>query len=229
MKKLSYITALGLAFFLLCVSSDAAFAQSAPARKLMAPLEPADLLKLLPAAPAGWQMKDSKATSFYNEWLVSQATRRFEGPPPPAAAGSKASNPPVTTIRLSDTGYSSFLYADFEDFKPGKYGENQESLYVASLPARHALIPNGERLRVLIRGRFIIEVEATYQKPEAAAGWVQLFDLRRLQSAPDTGVETLPNPVRVNSIDELNPRANSSYEISWSTEKDLEEARKRTR
>ena len=208
-----------------------ALAQAPAARKPVAPLTPAELIKLLPLAPAGWSLKESKATSFYSDWLISQATRQLEAPPLSGAAPSVAAPATpiqMTRIRLTDTGHYPVLAADFEGFRPGKYG-TMESLYIGGLPARRAILHDGERLRVLVNNRFIVEIEVHNQRADAAMNWLQLFDVRRLVSAPETATDKLPNPIRVNSVDELNPKANRSFELSWSTAEDLEAARNRAR
>lgn len=197
--------------------------------KPIVPLEPAQVLKLLPATPKGWELKESKAKSFYNEWLVSQAARKYTQtipPDPKAAPGATPAPQPMTRVRVTDTGYNPALFGDFDEFRPGKYG-NTESFFYNSLPARRMALNDGERLRILFKARFIVEVETHNQAPNAALGWAKIFDFGRLNSVPDSGAETLANPVTVMSIDELNPKANGSYQVSWSTQADLDAARKR--
>jgi hypothetical protein len=214
---------------LFCLSIVVAKAQVQAVRKTVLPVPPPELLKLLPVAPRDWQIKESKAKSFYNESLVSQANRQIIGPLPPASvnapAGTQAS-PPMTRLRLTDTAFVPALYADFEGFKPGKYG-NTESLYVDTLPARNITLKDGDRLRILVKGRFVIEVETHNQAPNAAIAWARQFDVTKISAIPDSVVAKLPNPVTVVSIDELNPKANSSYQVNWSTQEDLDAARKR--
>lgn len=210
--------------FVLIITSCAAIAQTS-ARKPVIPLSPAELIKLLPAVPAGWEMKESKANSFYNEWLASIASRQFVQLPSPGPNASPGP-PPRTHVRITDTGYHPVLFSDFQEFKPGKYG-NTESLYVDSLPARRITLSDGERLRVLVKARFVLEVEVHSQPPNASIAWVRQLNFSRLNSVPDSGIEKLPNPVTAVSIDELNPKLNSSYQVSWSTQEDLDAARKR--
>jgi hypothetical protein len=205
---------------------DVLQAQVRSSHKPVAALQPVDLIKLLPVVPKGWAMKESKANSFYNEWLVSQANRQFVATPNLPATAGVTGVPPITRLRLTDTGYTPALVADFEEFKPGKYG-NTESLYFNSLPARRITFPDGERMRVLVKGRFVVEVETHNQPPNAAMAWLGQFDFMRINSIPDSGPEKLPNPVTVVSIDELNPKANGSYQVSWSTQADLDAARRR--
>ena len=212
MKRLFLSSVLSL---FCCVAS----AQMLPAHKPIVPVQPTDLIKLLPAAPRGWTLKESKAKSFYNEWLVSQASRKFVQ----QAAASPTGNLPerTTDFRLTDTGYNPALFGDFDQFKTGKFG-NTESFSFAGLPARRMTFSNGERLRVLLKARFVIEVETHNQTPNSSISWIKQFDLSRVSALPDSGIEKLANPVTVVSIDELNPKANGSYQVSWSTQTNLD-------
>jgi hypothetical protein len=215
-----------LCFLTLLLGPYTAEAQLSPARKPIIPLPPIELIKFLPSVPAGWELKESKAKSFYNEWIVSQANRQFAQPQPTAGTNGATAPPQITWWRLTDTGYNPALFGDFEQFKAGKYG-NTESLSFNTFPARRITFPNGERLRILIKARFVVEVETRNQPPNATIAWAKQFDFSRLNSVPDSGIEKLSNPVTVFSIDELNPKANSSYQVSWSTQEDLDAARKR--
>lgn len=181
------------------------------------PTSPVELLKYLPNAPEGWQLKESKANSFYSEWLVSQATRVFEMRASKASSATPEPAASVTRIRLTDTGYYPVLFADFDKFAPGKYGKI-ESLYMATFPARRVTLPDGERLRILINKRFVVEIENLHQPPNSGTEWLQYFDLAALGAAPATAVDILPNPLSVENVDEMNPKANSSYEVSSSSE-----------
>ncbi len=204
----------------LCVVS----AQMVPAHKPIIPLQPVDLIKFLPAAPRGWELKESKAKSFYNEWLASQANRELIQQSQSNPTGNPQKS--ITRLRITDTGYNPALFGDFEQFKPGKYG-NTESFAMGAFPARRMTFSGGERLRILLKARFVVEVETHNQPPNACMLWIRQFNFSQLSALPDSGDEKLPNPVTVVSIDELNPKANGSYQVSWSTQGDLDAARQR--
>lgn len=224
MARMKVIQLIALAAFCLPIAGMDAQAPRKPAL----PAGPVELLKCLPGAPAGWQLKESKANSFYNEWLVSQATRLFEMPAKETTPSETPPPPSVTRLRLTDTGYYPVLFADFEDFKPGTIG-TLESLFVGTYPAHKMKLADGERLRILINNRFVIEVETHHQAANSGLSWLQLFDLVRLIASPATAVEKLPNPLRVVTVDEMDPRLDTSYEISSSSDEDLAKARKRKR
>jgi hypothetical protein len=187
------------------------FSQS---HKAIVPSKPAELIKYLPAAPVGWKMTESNAKSFFIGWICSQATREFQRPAP-AQPGAPPPPPFITRVRLMDTGYYPSFNGDFENFKVGKYS-NAESLLVGGMPARKITISSTrERLRVSVRGRFIVEVETDNQPVNSGQAWLQYFDLRKIGSIADSNTSQLSNPVVVETIDEIHPERNSSSHVHW--------------
>jgi hypothetical protein len=172
------------------------------------------LLKLLPAGPPEWRTTESSAKSFFVSWLCAQATKEFQQPAP-VQQGAPAAPPLITRLRLMDTGYYPSFNGDFENFRVGKYA-NAESLLSFGLPSRRITINNNrERLRVSIRGRFIVEVETDNQKPDAGKAWLQSIDFRRIASLPDNGSTDLPKPLVIQTVDELRPANNSTSQLHW--------------
>ena len=109
-----------------------------------------------------------------------------------------------------DTGYYPSFNGDFENFRVGKY-PGAESLVIAGMPARRmTLSATKERLRVSVRGRFIVEVETENQPPNTSQAWLKVFDFRRVGSIPDSGSTQLPKPLTIQSVDELNPKNNTT-------------------
>src|SRR3954470_16250952 len=106
---------------------------SAQAHKPIVPLQPAEVLKHLPAAPAEWKLTESTAKSFFVGWLCAQATREFQHPAPPVKPGAPPGPPYITRVRLMDTGYYPSFNGDFDKFRVGKYS-NAESLVIAGMP-----------------------------------------------------------------------------------------------
>lgn len=190
--------------------------QPAPARKPIVPLPPAELLKLLPSAPPEWTMTQSTAKNFFVSWLCAQATREFQRPAPqPPEPGAPIPPPLITRLRLIDTGYYPSFNGDFENFKVGRYS-NAESLLIFGQPSRRIILSDTrERLRVSLRGRFIVEVETDNQRPDSGKPWLQYFDLRRIANLPDAGSAELPKPIQIQTIDEMRPGNNSSSQLHW--------------
>lgn len=185
------------------------------AHKPLVPLAPGELIKLLPGVPADWKMTDSSAKSFFLGWVCSQATREFQHPAPAIRPGGTPAPAYVTRVRLMDTGYYPSFNGDFENFRVGKYS-NAESLVIGGMPARKITIsPIRERLRVSVRGRFIVEVETDNQPPSSGPAWLQYFDFRKITAIPDSGSSQLPKPIPVSVIDELHPEKNSTSQINW--------------
>ena len=191
------------------------FAQSSTtARKPIMPLSPAELLPFLPSAPVGWQLKESKAKNYFLGWVCAQASREFDQPVK-SRPGSAPLPPMITRVRVMDTGYYPSFNGDFENFRVGKY-PGAESLVIGGMPARRiTLSATKERLRVSVRGRFIVEVETENQPANTGQMWMKLFDFRRVGSIPDSGSTQLPKPITIQSLDELNPKNNSTSQLYW--------------
>ena len=188
----------------------------AQSHKPLLPVAPAELIKCLPSAPADWKMTESSAKSFFVSWICAQATREFERPAPiPAQAVATPPPPYVTRLRVMDTGYYPSFNGDFENFRVGKYS-NAESFVISGMPARKITITSTrERLRVSVRGRFIVEVETDNQLSNSGQAWLQFFDFRKISAIPDSGASQLPKPIIVSNVDELHPANNSSSQIHW--------------
>jgi hypothetical protein len=186
------------------------------ARKSILPISPNELIKYLPAAPTEWKMTESSGKSFFMSWICAQATREFQHPPPPPPQPSATTPPPfITRVRLMDTGYYPSFNGDFENFKVGKYS-NAESLLISGMPARKITISQTrERLRVSVRGRFIIEIETDNQPAGSGQQWLSLVDFRRINGIPDSAPSALPKPIVVENVDELHPSNNSTSRIMW--------------
>ena len=201
---------------LACLCAATADSQTPPARKPLLPLEPSELLKLAPPPPAGWTLTQSNAKNSFVEWLSSQATREFQKPNPATAVGAKPAPPPTTIVRLIDTGYFPAFNGDFENFRVGKYG-NAETLMISGLPARKfSLGSEHERVRVSIRGRFIVEIEARRQPLGTAQSWLRLVNLQQLTAVSDSSPTALPKPIQIKKVDELDPKKNATSELFWS-------------
>lgn len=204
----------------------AALPSSPTAHRPILPLPPEELLRFLPSPPREWKLTESRASSIFMGWMRSEATRQFLFQPPPAGGPDAPSSPPppqTTRVRVYDTGYFPAFSGDFEYFAPGRYGPRGESFFLGSLPAHRYPLGGsqdgdgdaGERLRVSVRRRFIVEIDTRNQPPKAGLTWLQTVDLTRLQQVPDTGADRLPRPVVQVQIDELNPGNNRSLQSYW--------------
>ena len=180
--------------------------------KPVIPLEPDQLLKLLPTAPAGWQLKKSTAKTFFVEWICSQASREFERIRPPNAPPAP---PQSTTVTLVDTGYFPAFNGPFDGFQVGKYGAF-ESLMIGNMRARRSkMAADRESLQASVRGRFIVSIEIKNQSQASEGAWLNTIDFARINAIPDSGGEQLPRPIKVKLIDELSPTKNSTSTVFW--------------
>jgi hypothetical protein len=192
--------------------------QIAPAaHKPVVPLNPDDVIKLLPPAPTGWTTTQSNAKNYFIGWLCCQATREFQHPSPAnPSPGEKPPPPLITRVRLMDTGYFPTFNGDFENFRVGKY-PGAETLVINGMPARKFFVgANHERVRISIRGRFIVEIETENQPANSSQSWLQIINFPQLSRFPDSSATTLPRPIHITKIDEMNPKNNSTTDLFWS-------------
>ena len=202
---------------LFCTSADAQTAARQPAE----PLPPADVLKLLPIAPANWKMTASTATNSFSDWLKSSAARTFQYTPPPQP---NASPPPVQTTRVTvtDTGYYPQFAAEFVGHRPGKENDVEKFL-IGSVPAIRITRGPLEVLSVLLNGRFVIQVRAENQAARSTETWLRLVDTANIARQP-AGGDRIPQPVTITRVDELHPDRNTSYPLSWASEEQQKQA-----
>lgn len=214
MKNIFEIRRSALMIVLLLTSGEIpVFAQ---AHKPIVPVPPAELLPLLPATPTGWELKQSVAKNMFVEWLCSNAMREFQRPSTLASKpGATPSPPQIARIKILDTGYFPSFNGDFENFQVGNYGTN-ESLMINGMRARRIAIgPDHIRLKVSVRGRFVVEIEVQHQPARSELSWVGVIDFRKLEALPDSGSEKLPKPIIISTVDELNPKKNATSELHW--------------
>ena len=193
--------------------------------KRVAPLSPNELLKLLPNSPNQWQLKQSTAKNFFMEWASSQALREFNYTPP---SMPDAIAPPVHILRftITDTGYYAGLMGDLLSSQPPKSGES-ESLNLNGYPARRIMVSKvQERLRVLIKSRYVIQIDVQDEPPGNAQKWFGLLDLNKFVALPVDGDETLPRPFSIVRIDEINPQNNSASKANFTTQEEADRTNK---
>ena len=199
--------------------------------KQVLPLPPADLLALLPKAPDKWELRQSQANNFMMVWATSQATREFSYTPPPDAVspGGTPSPPLALRITIVDTGYSRGSISEFEKSTSAKPGTVQ-SLTLAGFPARQS--PSGaagERLRILVNGRYIVQIDAQNQPANTSQQWLRIVDMAKISTLPTDGDGNLPRPYTIVKIDEMNPKNNSVSQVTWATQEELDRTSRRRR
>ncbi len=207
-------------------SAPSAAAPAPAAHKWVVPLPPGELLKLLPATPDQWQLKHSTAKNFFMDWASSQAQREFSYTPP---AIPDAAPPPTHVVRftITDTGYYAGLMGDLQSTQAPRPGE-AESLTLNGFPARKITVSKTqERLRLLVKSRYIIQLDVQNEPVGNAQKWLGLIDLTKFATLPVEGEETLPHPFPIVRIDELDPRNNSVSKASFATQEEADRTVKR--
>lgn len=188
-------------------AGHAAPASAEPTR--VVPLTPAQLLAALPKPTSGWTLQKSQGETSLARWVESRARRTYVPPVDPKtglAAG-------LVELRLKDTGgFRPALHA-FKDFKPEKSGD-EEKLYLNGQPAvvtRDSDEPGSVQARVLLAGRFVLEITTTGRPEERLEAWVNQVDAAQLGRLPVVKAETLPASVQIVHVDELQPGRSRSY------------------
>lgn len=196
---------------------SSAFAQQTPR---VFPFEPAQLVTVLPAAPADWKVTRSTADGSLGEWLETRATRVFQAPPHPGAAADA----PLGEVEVSVVDTAGFppSLAAFADFKTGKSGVIEKKL-LGSLPAIAIAGEGGRKItQILVSTRYIVEITATHLPQHRIEDWLRGFHFDLLPAASPTP-RTRPQEFRLTHVDELHPEKNRSYLVSLSNSKRVSE------
>ncbi len=211
-------------------------AQSVPptGHKPILPIAPADILPLMPPTPDTWELKQSRATNAFTQWLSTEGFREYTHPalpPSGAAPGSSATPAPpmILRIRIMDTGYNPILSGDFEQFAPEKSAAGEKLMLNGFQATMVPLGQGAERLRISIKRRFIVQIDTLNQPPGAAIKWVKAVNLAQLVQVPDSGADQLPRPIPMKTIDELYPQKSSSTKMQWMSDEEVEAATKKTK
>lgn len=203
---------------LLAARFSSASAQESPG---IFPFEPAQMLGVLPTAPADWKVLRSVADSTLGEWLETRATRVFQAPPAPASAGAAVipdAPPGQIEISVVDTaGFTPALVA-FANFTTAKSG-NMEKKLIGSVPA---IVIGSETERqfveLLVSSRYLVEITLTNLPRQRIDDWLRTFHFETLPQAnraPTRGTREF----RLTHLDELQPKNNRSYSVSTTSAK----------
>lgn len=190
-----------------------AFAQQTPS---LFPYEPAQLLGVLPAAPAEWKVLRSDAEVTLGEWLETKATRTFQSPPSTAGAADGSANPGLPgeiEINVTDTAGFAPALAAFANFAPVKNGNFEKKLF-GTLPAIVITGDNGRQfVQVLVGSRYLVSLTLTNLPRHRAEDWLRTFHFETLPPASKTPTSQ-PREFRLSHLDELQSKNNRSYVVS---------------
>lgn len=120
-------------------------------------------------------------------------------------------------ISVMDTGYFPEQLGQFLDFRPNNSAGLEQFLF-NGLPAVRITKGQTEILTVLVKSRFRVQIQTENQPARITEAFLRLVDLNRIAALSDAGADKLPNPVTIISVDELDPKKNSSYQLHWNVE-----------
>lgn len=178
--------------------------------ELIQPLEPKNLLQVLPKQIDGLQINSSQAELKLDAWLNSRATRVFEG--------TKIVNEtPVTyqvTVTIRDTAKEPQALGEFLNFTPLVL-DSYEKKYIGSSPAT-VLKLGTERLdvKVLLLERYIAQFTIPADQLGKEEDWLKLINISALRSARTPVLKEYPKTVLVSFVDELDPKNSREYETT---------------
>ncbi len=182
------------------------------------PFEPAQLLTVLPSAPAEWTLTRSEAETTLGEWLETRATRVFHSPPQPAVNNKDTATTGEVEIAVTDTAGFAPSLAAFVNFTPGKNGAVEKKL-IGSLPAIVFAGENGGQLtQVLVANRYIVEISLSHLPSSKIEDWLRGFHFDSLPPKPPAPM-TRQRDFRLTHVDELHPENNRSYSVSTTSSK----------
>jgi hypothetical protein len=185
------------------------------------PMEPATLLKNLPATPKQWTMKSSFAiNNFAAGWVDSVAERDFTQDPPPPVPGvpPKPFIPATLRITVTDTGYKTNFSGAFQPQKGGGAPPNMTYFTLGQYPAFMTKSDDTDKtitLTLLLKERFFVEIRSTNLADTDLKQYAQSIDFSGLLTAPDTGEAKPSDPVILKRVDELHPEATRASPVFW--------------
>lgn len=198
------------------------------------PARPSRLLRLLPEAPELWEITRSEGKNSYSSWLFAQARRDYTAVPDPVENGEEAessgdsmpesgSEPAVVTMILKDTcGAPALLHPFVGDLK-GTRPLSFRRLHWRSLPALIVAMAGERRsVRVLVEGRYIVEVVSAGLPLSEVQKWLEAVDYEGIGYLPKNPATKLPTSLEMEIIDELNPARSRSYSLGVTTPEAIE-------
>jgi hypothetical protein len=197
------------AIFVFALLATRSLSQEEKGEPRFLPLSPAELLKFVPNAPANWKITSSIASNQVNSWLLTIAQRSIEYTP---SNNQNVQGAPTmkTSIILMDSGGQQMSAGHFDNFRPGLSG-NRENAVINGCPTlitRES--PIRERAIMNVNNRFMLTLVAENQPLGSAKNWAATLDVRKLAEAGRASplMARVPTEVKIELVDELNPKNN---------------------
>ncbi|MEM7010508.1 MAG: hypothetical protein AAF585_03390 [Verrucomicrobiota bacterium] len=180
-------------------------------------------MAILPEPLPRWKVTKSEAKSYAARGFYTMAVREFtEILPPDIDANTKT--PLKVVVEIRDTAGEDRQLVPFrlteEQLQRSQMKKGQWRSYpMIQLNDGDA---EAESVRLLIRGRWIVQLTYPDNDLNAAQRWLTQLKLYRISDLNYLRYKNDPNVVPIQVIDELNPQRNSKYWKSVTTDADLE-------
>lgn len=174
------------------------------------PLNPAEILKLLPREVEDWRLMKSFGETQYEERLSTVVERHFEKKKPEGEEGELMK----TTLSIEDTGLmgrSPELFVNFSEEK----GEGYEKRFEDGLPM--TLIHYGPEefdVMILAAKRFVVRVHCVNQPRQFLGKWLKRIPFDKIAGIKGVEIPELPEVVTMIRLDELNPEGSRTFELA---------------
>lgn len=187
------------------------------------PSAPERLLDILPDTLPRWKLTKSEAKSYATRGFYTVAVREFTEILPPEV-DAKTKTPLKITLEIRDTVGEDRQLVPFrltdEQLQRSQMRKGQWRSYpMIQLNDGDA---EAESVRILVRGRWIVQLTYPNRDFNAAQRWLTQLNLDKVADLNYLRYKNDPNVVPIQVIDELDPRRSSKYWKSVTTDKDLE-------
>jgi hypothetical protein len=228
-----------LALLLLSSFVAASDAQEMDDSKFVRPLAPADLLALLPGTPENWKLTASNGLEKLSVNLAPETfvTRQYLFVPPPPTDGVIIPPGPDKTIQLTliDTGNDPTRFGAFNGFKI----DNGPSSPSSGTTAYKNFMADGLQvvqyqkdslctINIAVSERILLFMRLDNVDDRTRDKWLKIINLPKLAQtcAQLPKVPLVTGMLTMQSIDELNPKVNSTSQFPYTTKADLQRTRK---
>ena len=195
------------------------------------PLQPAQLLALLPAPPQNWKLISSMARerisyAFQPETLAVRKYLFVPPPPPPSTPPAPPSPPKEVTVTLLDTGRDPERMGSFDNFKPGTDPTTASRLLMQGFETIRVINDPSSFLTLKVSDRFILSGQFDNMKPPEIDVWTQWLQLQKMADASNAApsVPLVSGTISLTYIDEFKPSTNFTSKASFENKADLKKA-----
>ena len=194
------------------------------------PSSPESLLRILPSELPRWELTRSEAKSYAARGFFSQAMREYTEVLPPDVK-ARTQTPLKMLIQIRDTAENETQLGPFRmtpeqlQASPFKRGEWKGA------PLLMMNDGDAERTsaRILLRGRWILQIVFPNRDFGAAQRWLEQVDLEGVSRLSYVRYSEAPDVIPIQQIDELNSARSRKYWLSVNRAADIEAATERIR